>query len=127
MVVTDKLLLQQQLHTTLEEQGYRVTTVETGELAIQSMQQHTSSLIIIELETDNSETYELIKLLKNNERSAAIPVVALTGTELSEQEKEWLVKESITCVLIENIEEQEQLLNKIRLLLEPKKSRHEAA
>ena len=68
-----------------------------------------------------------MELLRDNECCNAIPVVALTSTELNDQEQGRLAKESITSVLIEDIAEQEQLLNKIRALLGSKDSRHQAA
>jgi signal transduction histidine kinase/DNA-binding response OmpR family regulator len=127
IVVTDKPPLQQQLHAVLEEQGYRAITVGTRELAMRTLQKHPSSLIIFELETGDPKASEFMQLLRENEQFNAIPVVALTSTELGEQDYDWLAKESITSVFIENIAEQEQLINKIRVLLGTKDSRHEAA
>ena len=111
----------------LEEQGYRAITVGTRELAMRTLQKHPSSLIIFELETGDPKASEFMQLLRENEQFNAIPVVALTSTELGEQEYDWLAKESITSVFIEDIAEQEQLINKIRALLGTKDSRHEAA
>ena len=111
----------------LKEQGYRVTTAETGELAMQTMQQHPTSLIVLELETDKAKYHEFMKMLRDNESFNEIPIVALTSTALNEQEQEWLTKESITSVIIEDIAEQNQLLNRIRALLGPKDSRNQAA
>ena len=127
IVVTDKPSLQQQLHTVLEKQGYRVTTVESGKLAIKALQKQPSSLIIFELDTENQQCHEFMTLLGENDYYNAIPVVALTTAELSEKEQGLLEKEAISSVLIEDTAEQEQLLNKIRALLKSNGARHRAA
>ena len=127
MIVSNKPLLQEQLHAALGEQGYRITSAKTGKQAIPNLQQQPCSLILLELETNKTEIHDFIKQLRDNPSLKSIPVVAISATQLSEQEKEWLAKESVTSVLIEDIAEQQQLLQKIRALLGTNNSRHEAA
>ncbi|MGD8939132.1 MAG: response regulator [Gammaproteobacteria bacterium] len=126
LVITKTTSLRQQINTVLQKQGYCVIAVESCELAMQAVQEHNLSLVILDLKVGKPSDGEFMEMLHDNERFNTIPVVALTNTELSEQEQNWLAK-APHRILLDDSTAQEQFLTKIRALLRTIDSRNWAA
>ena len=116
LVIAKSTSMRHQIHTVLRKQGYRVTSVESGEFAMKAVQKQAPSLVIMDLKADKLSDGEFMAMLHDNEPFNTIPVIALTNTELSEQEQTWLAK-TPHHVFLDDSTAQEQFLNKIRTLL----------
>ena len=126
LVISKTESLRQQLHTMLQKQGYCVIAVESSELAVQAIQEQDPSVVILDLKADKPSDCEFMEALYNNESFNAIPLIALTNTELSEQEQTWMAKEPHR-VILDDSTAQEQFLNKIGSLLRTIGARNRAA
>lgn len=67
------------LRDTLNEQGYKVRSATTGEMAIRAAQLPTTELILLDIKLPDLDGYEVCRQLKSNDRTADIPVIFLSA------------------------------------------------
>jgi len=68
--------------TAVLDQRYRVQTASNGEEAVAAVAGELPDLIILDVMMDYlSEGYDLAAMFKKNERTAAIPIIILTGVD----------------------------------------------
>src|SRR4051794_23406567 len=84
LVVEDEADLQQILSFNLEEAGHDVTTVASGEAALQMVRQHTPELIVLDLMLPGISGTEVCRSVKGDPATRHIAVVMLTakGSEI---------------------------------------------
>jgi len=111
---------------------YNIATVPSGTKLFQILEKVTPDLILLDIEMPEMDGYEVLKVLKNKEQTAHIPVVFLTATIDPENELEglrlgavdYITKPFVQGSLIRRIdlhilfEEQKQKLFKRNLALE---------
>lgn len=67
------------LSTLLIEQGYQVRKALTGKMALTAAQAATPDLILLDINMPDMNGYETCKLLKQNEKTASVPVIFLSA------------------------------------------------
>jgi CheY-like chemotaxis protein len=76
----------------LEFLGYQVQTARNGQEALQSAREHHPDVILMDLSLPVISGWDATRLLKDDERTRDIPVMALTGHVFpSHTEKAWEV------------------------------------
>jgi CheY-like chemotaxis protein len=60
--------------------GYRVECVESAEAALEAIETEPPRLIVIDLLLGRAEGFQIADRLSNDERTAAIPVMALSNS-----------------------------------------------
>ena len=72
----------------LERAGYRVTVVQDGKAALNTLQTMTPDLIIMDLMLPKMNGFELLQLMKNSDEYKSIPVLVLTNLSQANDEAE---------------------------------------
>lgn len=67
------------VRTCLDAVGYQVEIVEDGEEAINAVRREHPDLILLDLLLPKMDGFEVLKVLKKEESTAAIPVIVLTA------------------------------------------------
>lgn len=65
----------------LEEKGYRVRAARDGKYALRSLEAETVDLILLDIMMPEMSGFEVCEKLKENSRTASIPVIFLTALE----------------------------------------------
>jgi signal transduction histidine kinase/DNA-binding response OmpR family regulator/CHASE3 domain sensor protein len=71
-------------------EGYNVRTATSGMKALEILQHSVPSLIFTDLVMPEMDGFQLVQRLQNNDRWRNIPIVVLSGKDLSDREKEIL-------------------------------------
>jgi diguanylate cyclase (GGDEF)-like protein len=65
---------------TLEADGFCVNTAESGELALESVANHTPDLILLDIQMDGIDGFEVLRRLQANEATREIPVIFVSAS-----------------------------------------------
>ena len=87
LVVEDSRPLRLEDEQVLNKAGYRVISAEDGETALRLATAEKPDLIILDLMLPKLGGVEVLKRLKDNERTSEIPVVVLSGLSNKNAEK----------------------------------------
>ena len=79
LVVDDEEDLLKLLRYNLENNGYQVECVMTGEEALEKVRSYTPDLIILDLMLPGIDGLDTCRILKNDSRTSTIPVIMLTA------------------------------------------------
>ncbi|MFA6457446.1 MAG: response regulator, partial [Bacteroidota bacterium] len=84
LVVDDDDDFRSLLVKVLKEEGYSVQTATNGQAALTKIESSKPSLILLDLSMPVMDGFEVLKKLKGSEQWHSIPVVILTGIDLTE-------------------------------------------
>jgi CheY-like chemotaxis protein len=87
LLVEDSRILRLSNGRALEKAGYTVITAEDGESALQSAKEQQPDLILLDLLLPKVSGLEVLTRLKENQATAPIPVVALSGLSNKNRQK----------------------------------------
>jgi len=87
LVVEDSRPLRLEDQRVLSNAGYRVITAEDGETALRLAVEEKPELIILDLMLPKLSGVEVLKRLKDDARTAVIPVIVLSGLSQKNAEK----------------------------------------
>lgn len=79
LVVEDNELNMKLFHDVLQATGYTVLKASTGEEAVELAVLHTPALVLMDVQLPGIDGVETLVRLRRNERTASIPVLALTA------------------------------------------------
>ena len=79
LVVDDSMVIRHTICRFLEERGYEVEVASDGQEALEIAGRKAPDLIITDMQMPAMGGRELISALKNEPKTAAIPIVILTG------------------------------------------------
>lgn len=79
LAVDDEREILELLEYNLVKNGYRVMTVGTGEEALRSARSQTPDLVLLDLMLPGIDGLDVCKALKNDPRTAAVPIVILSA------------------------------------------------
>ncbi len=89
MVVEDTHQIRELLEATLRFQGYTVDSAQDGEQALEKISKQTPELIITDLLMPNMDGYALLYRLHSNPETRDIPILVLSATYVSREDKEF--------------------------------------
>ena len=78
LVVDDEENIRELVRYNLDREGYRVTTVGSGEEALHHVRSNVPDLIVLDLMLPGIDGLDVCKELKNDAQTAHIPIVMLT-------------------------------------------------
>jgi twitching motility two-component system response regulator PilG len=81
MIVDDSPTIRKILGLTLERAGYTVLSEPDGEAAMERLLQVVPDLILLDIAMPKIDGYEVCKRIKQDPRTAAVPVVMLSGKD----------------------------------------------
>jgi two-component system phosphate regulon response regulator PhoB len=79
LIVEDEEDIQELVRYNLEKEGYRITSVETGEEALLAAKSERPELVVLDLMLPGVDGLEVCRLLKADPSTQGIPVVMLTA------------------------------------------------
>lgn len=79
LVVDDSMLIRHTVSRFLEERGFRVELATNGAEALEMLASLQPDLIVTDIQMPRLSGTELITALKNNPRTASVPIVILSG------------------------------------------------
>lgn len=116
LVVEDDRDMLEVLEEMLKEEGYRIISAQAGEEALAKARDQIPDLIVLDLKIPKPNGFEVTTLLKDNFRTAHIPILMLTGV--------WLETENIVGGLLMGADdyvtkpfEKEELLARTKAIL----------
>ncbi|MBW8011497.1 MAG: response regulator [Chloroflexi bacterium] len=89
MVVEDTHQIRELLEATLRFQGYTVDSAQDGEEALEKISKQPPELIITDLLMPNMDGYALLYRLHGNPETRHIPILVLSATYVSREDKEF--------------------------------------
>lgn len=76
----------------LLKNAYNIVPMKSGELALKYLQDKKADLVLLDMHMPGLTGFELLERIKENERTANIPVVFLTGSVADGSEAEAIVR-----------------------------------
>src|SRR6478736_5802575 len=74
----------------LESSGYRTLEAETGERAVALTTEHRPDLVLMDIQLPDIDGVEALRLLRADERTASVPVLALTAQAMEGDRERFL-------------------------------------
>jgi len=87
LIVDDEPDIVEFIEAVLEKEGYQVTSAESADAALQSMESGKPDLIILDLKLPGVSGFDLCKILKSKDETSGIPLVILSGKYLRPEDK----------------------------------------
>src|SRR5581483_4434463 len=81
LVADDSRLVRTVMARTLEGRGYRVVTAEDGVAAVELAWAEHPNLVLLDVDMPRMNGYQVARLLRNEPRTASIPIVILSSRE----------------------------------------------
>jgi two-component system, cell cycle response regulator DivK len=91
LIAEDKATSRELLRTVLENQGYAVTEAADGEEALQKARSEVPDLILLDLQMPVLNGYAVLKELRQEQRFATVPIVAVTASAMQGDREKALV------------------------------------
>lgn len=85
LVVDDDPDIRGFLEQALSHQGYRVQTAAGGQEALDMVRESPPDLILLDLKMPGMDGYEVIRRLKENEDTRAIPIIVITASPVDKE------------------------------------------
>lgn len=79
LIADDELSVRQLLEIVLLDEGYDVSTVQNGDELVQTAQKVVPDLLLIDLMMPTMDGYEAIRQLRNDTRTAHLPMIIITA------------------------------------------------
>lgn len=117
LVIDDEGDVLKLTRTRLEANGYKVTTLDSGENAVEAAKSGKPDIILLDIVMPGKDGYDVCKELKTDRATCKIPVIIFTA--YYPEEEDVMIKSVITCAddcILKPFESQE-LLVKVKLLL----------
>lgn len=104
------------IKSALHEEGYDVTTANNGYDGLALAEDASPDLIILDILMPEMDGFEVLQQLKENEKTAQIPVVILTGLSSKDKIREALNK-GIDYYIVKPFEYQD-LVSKVKIAID---------
>jgi len=83
LIVEDKATSRELLRTILQHEGYQTIEAVDGEEALAKARTETPDLILLDLHMPRRNGYEVLNILRQDQRFTATPIVAVTASAMS--------------------------------------------
>jgi len=113
LVVDDEPDARSVLRRRLEERSCIVSEAENGELALEQIQKAMPSIIFLDLMMPVMDGFDFLEILRNDPRLNKIPVVVVTGKDLTQEDRRRL-NGKVKLLLQKKSYPQENLLEQVR-------------
>ena len=90
VVVEDNELNMKLFREVLESSGYRMLEAGTGERAVALTTEHRPDLVLMDIHLPDIDGVEALRILRADERTASVPVVALTAQAMEGDRERFL-------------------------------------
>ncbi len=118
LVVEDDASTREMLRRTLEREGWAVLEAENGRVALERVEKHHPSVVLLDLMMPEVDGFEFLEALRDREEGRHIPVVVLTAKDVDEEDRRRL-RGRVEKVLQKGAYRREDLLAEIHHLHSP--------
>ena len=116
LVVEDVPNILELIKITLTFKGYPVVTASNGEEALEIIEEQRPALIITDILMPYMDGFALVQELRTNPETKDIPIIFLTATYLSEDDKKFALDLGASCFLEKPIDTDDFLLTVAEVL-----------
>ena len=116
LVVEDDPDTRRRLHNMLSEEGWEVDEAENGRLALDRLSDVQPNLILLDLMMPEMDGFEFLVELRNNQQRKTIPVVVVTGADLSDADHRNL-NGGVEKILRKSAYSREELFEEVRAVV----------
>ncbi len=116
LFVEDEAALQKTLGDVLDQEGYKVISALDGEAGLKMAQTENPDLILLDLVLPKRHGFEVLKMLKGDEKTKNIPIIVLTNLE-SMGDVERALELGATTYLVKASYTLEEVVTKIKKAL----------
>ncbi len=102
-----------QLKDILEEQGYRIPVARNGDEALAIIQYTLPDAIILDLMMPDIDGFEVLKTMREAERTAHLPVLILTAKHITKDELKFLKRNNVHQLIQKGDINRNELLNAV--------------
>ena len=99
----------------LQQVGVKVTTAETGEEALEKIQENLPDVIVLDVVLPGRSGFEICREIKSTESMKKIPII-ICSTKGSEMDKFWGMKQGADAYLSKPLD-QEEFINTVKKLI----------
>ena len=117
LVVEDMPNVLELLSLTLQFKGYSVVTAANGKQALEAIQKEMPVMIITDILMPRMDGYSLVHRLRSDPKTRHIPVIFLSATYVTPEDKEFAIKLGATHFLEKPVDTEEFLLTIAEVLL----------
>jgi signal transduction histidine kinase/DNA-binding response OmpR family regulator len=124
VIVDDNPNARQLMQKTIQKVGWKSVAFSNGKDTIQYLTENIPSLIILDILMPEMDGFAVMKALQKNKKWCKIPVIIVTGKELTNQEREMLIQHSKVILQKGNYTRKEfisAIYNQILLMSEQKR------
>ena len=111
LVVEDMPNILELLEVTLRFKGYPVVSATNGEEALELIAKERPALIITDILMPKMDGYALVQTLRTDPRTSSIPIIFLSATYVTPEDKEFALSLGAVRFLEKPVETEEFLLN----------------
>jgi len=108
-----------QMEDVLAETGYETIVARNGSEALKIVDQFIPDSIVLDLMMPEIDGFEVLKSLRDVEKTAHIPVLILTAKAISKEELKFLKRNKIHQLIQKGDVKREQLLNAVNTMIFP--------
>jgi signal transduction histidine kinase/CheY-like chemotaxis protein len=119
LVVEDSEAARLQLRDILEPVGYEVTFAENGAEAIARINESVPSAVILDLMMPEIDGFEVLRVIRSEERSKHVPVLILTALHVSREELAFLEGNNIHQFIQKGDVNKQELLKAVAAMVLP--------
>jgi PAS domain S-box-containing protein len=116
LIVEDDADMRLRLQKTLSEEGWQVDEAENGRVALDRLSQRRPNLIVLDLMMPEMDGFEFLTELRKKHLHGDIPVVVVTGADLSEEDHRHL-NGGVEKVLSKSAYSRDKLFEEVRTLV----------
>lgn len=118
ILVEDDLTLVEMYRDKLKEEGFRVLTVTDGKMAMQRIRQG-ADLILLDILMPNLNGFEILKRIKNDNKTKDIPVIVLTniGSETVDSDKKLALSLGANDYMVKSLNTPDDVVARVRSII----------
>lgn len=98
LIVEDKATSRELLRTVLEQRGYALVEAKNGEEALQQLKVATPDLVLLDLQIPIRNGFDVLRVIRSDDRLALLPVVALTASAMQGDREKALAAGFTGCI-----------------------------
>lgn len=110
LVVEDVPNILELLTVTLKFKGYPVVSATNGEEALRLIKQERPALIITDIMMPKMDGYQLVQRLRTDPKTSQIPIIILSATYVTPEDREFALKLGAVCFLEKPVDTEDFLL-----------------
>jgi CheY-like chemotaxis protein len=99
LIVDDDAALRDVLSSSLEEDGWRVSTAASGEAALEAVDRERPTAVVLDLMMPRIDGFEVLRTLRTKPTTRDVPVIVVTAKELTDEDRQRLARNAQRVIL----------------------------